>query len=167
MALHTWMIIYLNLPQYTVFFSCYQQRLYHDINRGHCLRRVVINIRASKNISGLVKVSVTSPAGLMNFFLNVEPCIYIYIYWYKLACYMWECILKPTWGGVLRGCWRIATSTCSQGAVEGGRGGALVVVQELIHVVLQILDPLHLVILHLLQDLKQHRISISITEKYQ
>ena len=37
--------------------------------------RVVINIRASKNISGLVKVSVTSPAGLMKFFLNVEPCI--------------------------------------------------------------------------------------------
>ena len=45
----------------------------YDINRGHCLRRVVINIRASKNISGLVKVSVTSPAGLMKFFLNVEP----------------------------------------------------------------------------------------------
>ena len=38
------------------------------------MKRVVINIRASKNISGLVKVSVTSPAGLMNFFLNVEPC---------------------------------------------------------------------------------------------
>ena len=31
-------------------------------------------IRASKNISGLVKVTVTSPAGLMKFFLNVEPC---------------------------------------------------------------------------------------------
>ena len=29
--------------------------------------------RASKNISGLVKVMVTSPAGLMKFFLNVEP----------------------------------------------------------------------------------------------
>ena len=38
------------------------------------MKRVVINIRASKNISGLVKVSVTSPAGLMKFFLNVEPC---------------------------------------------------------------------------------------------
>ena len=37
------------------------------------MKRVVINIRASKNISGLVKVSVTSPAGLMKFFLNVEP----------------------------------------------------------------------------------------------
>ena len=46
----------------------------YDINRGHYLKRVVINIRASKNISGLVKVSVTSPAGLMKFFLNVEPC---------------------------------------------------------------------------------------------
>ena len=32
------------------------------------LRRVVINIRASKNISGLVKVLVTSPAGLKKFF---------------------------------------------------------------------------------------------------
>ena len=38
------------------------------------MKRVVINIRASKNISGLVKVSVTSPAGLMKYFLNVEPC---------------------------------------------------------------------------------------------
>ena len=37
------------------------------------MKRVVINIRASKNISGLVKVSVTSPAGLMKFLLNVEP----------------------------------------------------------------------------------------------
>ena len=41
--------------------------------RGHYLKRVVINIRASKNISGLVKFLVTSPAGLMKFFLNVEP----------------------------------------------------------------------------------------------
>ena len=39
------------------------------------MKRVVINIRASKNISGLVKVSLTSPAGLMKFFLNVEPWI--------------------------------------------------------------------------------------------
>ena len=31
-------------------------------------------IRASKNISGLVKVMVTSPVGLMKCFLNVEPC---------------------------------------------------------------------------------------------
>ena len=30
-------------------------------------------IRASKNISGLVKVTVTSPVGLMKCFLNVEP----------------------------------------------------------------------------------------------
>ena len=38
------------------------------------LKNIVTNIRASKNISGLVKVTVTSPAGLMKFFLNVEPC---------------------------------------------------------------------------------------------
>ena len=44
------------------------------ISTGHYLKRVVINIRASNNISGLVKVSVTSPAGLIKFFLNVEPC---------------------------------------------------------------------------------------------
>ena len=36
------------------------------ISTGHYLKRVVINIRASKNISGLVKVSVTSPAGLIS-----------------------------------------------------------------------------------------------------
>ena len=40
----------------------------YDINRGHYLKRVVINIKASKNISGLVKVSVTSPAGAYEFF---------------------------------------------------------------------------------------------------
>ena len=39
------------------------------------LKRVVINIRASKNISGLVKVLVTSPAGLMKFFLRLSPAI--------------------------------------------------------------------------------------------
>ena len=44
-----------------------------SVDRGHYLKRVIINIRSSKNILGLVKVSVTSPAGLMNFFLNVEP----------------------------------------------------------------------------------------------
>ena len=38
------------------------------------MKKFVINIRASKNISGLVKVTVTSPAGLVQFFLNVEPC---------------------------------------------------------------------------------------------
>ena len=43
------------------------------INRGHYLKRFVINIRASKNISGLVKVTVTSPAGLMKFFLMLSP----------------------------------------------------------------------------------------------
>ena len=33
---------------------------------------------ASKNFSGVakVKVTVTSPAGLMNIFLNVEPCCF-------------------------------------------------------------------------------------------
>ena len=31
------------------------------------------NFRASKIISGQVKVMITSPAGLMTFFLNVEP----------------------------------------------------------------------------------------------
>ena len=43
------------------------------ISTGHYLKRVVINIRASKNISGLVKVSVTSPAGLIKFFLMLSP----------------------------------------------------------------------------------------------
>ena len=38
------------------------------------MKRVVINIRASKNISGLVKGLEISSAGLMKFFLNVEPC---------------------------------------------------------------------------------------------
>ena len=66
------MIILINLPQYTYSFHVINRG--YDINRGHCLKRVVINIRASKNISGLVKIQVTSPAGLMNFFLNVEPC---------------------------------------------------------------------------------------------
>ena len=47
----------------------------YDINRSHYLNRFVINIRASKNISGLVKVTLTSPAGLMKFFLNVEPSV--------------------------------------------------------------------------------------------
>ena len=41
---------------------------------GHYLKIFIINIRASKNISGLVNVTVTSPAGLLIFFLNVEPC---------------------------------------------------------------------------------------------
>ena len=34
-----------------------------------------INIRARKNISGVVNITVTSPAGLVKFFLNVEPCL--------------------------------------------------------------------------------------------
>ena len=33
--------------------------------------------RASKSISGQVKVTVTSPAELVKFFLNVEPCYVI------------------------------------------------------------------------------------------
>ena len=68
------MIIYLNYHNTLYPFDVINRG--YDINRGHCFRRVVINIRASKNISGLVKVSVTSSAGLMNFFLNVEPCIF-------------------------------------------------------------------------------------------
>ena len=32
-------------------------------------------IRASRSILGLVKVTVTSPVGLMKCFLNVEPCV--------------------------------------------------------------------------------------------
>ena len=64
-----------NLTQFTtIHYSFHVINRGSDINRGHYLKRVVINIRASKNISGLVKVSVTSPAGLMKFFLNVEPC---------------------------------------------------------------------------------------------
>ena len=59
-----------NLTQFTTIHYSF-----HVINRGHYLKRVVRNIRASKNISGLVKVSVTSPAGLIKFFLNVEPWI--------------------------------------------------------------------------------------------
>ena len=64
-----------NLTQFTTIHCIlfYVINRGYDINRGHYLKRVVINIRASKNISGLVKVSVTSPAGLMKFFLNVEP----------------------------------------------------------------------------------------------
>ena len=61
----------------------------YDINRGHYLKRVVINIRASKNTSGLVKILVTSPAGLMKFFLNVEPWVYknlcLLVLWRKAA----------------------------------------------------------------------------------
>ena len=34
-----------------------------------------------KNSSGLIKVTVTSPAGLMKFFLNVEPCMGSYGNW--------------------------------------------------------------------------------------
>ena len=43
---------------------------------GQYLENVVIDIiiRARNIVSGLVKVTVTSPAGLMKFFLNVEPC---------------------------------------------------------------------------------------------
>ena len=47
------------------------------INKGNYLKRFVIDIRVSKNISGLAKVLVTSPAGLMYFFLNVEPCLQV------------------------------------------------------------------------------------------
>ena len=40
------------------------------ISTGHYLKRVVINFRASKKNSGLVKVSLTSPAGLIKFILK-------------------------------------------------------------------------------------------------
>ena len=60
----------------TIHYSFHVINRGYDINRGHYLKRVVINIRVSKNISGLVKVPVTSPAGLVKFFLNVEPCGY-------------------------------------------------------------------------------------------
>ena len=63
-----------NSIYHTALYSYHVINRGYDINRGHYLKRVIINIRASKNISGLVKVSVTSPAGLMKFFLNVEPC---------------------------------------------------------------------------------------------
>ena len=64
-----------NLTQFTtIHYSFYVINRGYDINRGHYFKRVVINIRASKNISGLVKIPVISPAGLMKFFLNVEPC---------------------------------------------------------------------------------------------
>ena len=56
----------------------YTVQSFHVINRGfgvgHYLKNVFISIRASIHISGLVKVTVTSPAGLVKFFLNVEPC---------------------------------------------------------------------------------------------
>ena len=65
-----------NITQFTkIHYSFLVIKKGYDINRGHYLKRVVINIRASKNISGLVKVLLTSPAGLMKFFLSVEPCI--------------------------------------------------------------------------------------------
>ena len=51
---------------------------------GHYLKKNVIDIRADKNISGLVEVMVTSPAGLMKFFLNVKPYranLSLYITW--------------------------------------------------------------------------------------
>ena len=57
---------------------------FHVINWGygvgHYLNFFIINNRASKNISGLVNVTVTSPAGLVKFFLNVEPWAYIRIF---------------------------------------------------------------------------------------
>ena len=60
--------------------SFYHNTVYsfHIVNRGHHLKRFVINIRASKKNSGLVQVTVTSPAGLMKFFLKVD-CFYLFI----------------------------------------------------------------------------------------
>ena len=56
------------LIYYNTLYSLHVINRGYDIIRGHYLKRVVINIRVSKNISGLVKVLVTSPAGLMKFF---------------------------------------------------------------------------------------------------
>ena len=65
---------YLN-DNITQINTCNTLLSFHVINRGygvgHYLKDFVINIRASKNISGLVEVTVTSPAELMKFFLNV------------------------------------------------------------------------------------------------
>ena len=70
-----------NLPQFTtiycIFFMLSTEAM---VSTEVTISRVVINIRASKNISGLVKVSVTSPAGLMKFFLNVEPCVHFLLF---------------------------------------------------------------------------------------
>ena len=65
------MIIILNSTQYTAFFSCYQLKLWGRSIFGNVIIDIII--RARKNVSGLVKVTVTSPAGLMKFFLIVEP----------------------------------------------------------------------------------------------
>ena len=68
------------------FGSAYLDDNLTQFNKIHCIlfmlsteamistEVTISNTRASKNISGLVKVSITSPAGLMKFFLNVEPC---------------------------------------------------------------------------------------------
>ena len=68
-----------NLTQFTTIHCILFMLTEAMISTGHYLKRVVINIRASNNISGLVKVSVTSPAGLIKFFLNVELCIFLSI----------------------------------------------------------------------------------------
>ena len=58
-----------NITQFnTIHYS------FHAINRGHYLKTNFINFRSSKNVSGLVKVTVTSPTGFMKFFVTVEPC---------------------------------------------------------------------------------------------
>ena len=73
-----------NITEFTtIHYSFHVIKRGYDIKRCHYLKRVVINNRASKNISGLVKFSVTSPAGLMKFFLNVEPW-YVYYYCFLL-----------------------------------------------------------------------------------
>ena len=73
--------------------SIYHNTLYsfHIVNRGHYLKRFVIDIRASKNISGLIKVTVTSPAGLMKFFLNVEHWLRLTVFIYSfLSIYCFD-----------------------------------------------------------------------------
>ena len=50
-----------NIIQFTtIHYSFHVINRGYDIKRGHYLKRVVINIRASKNILGLVKFSETS-----------------------------------------------------------------------------------------------------------
>ena len=86
--------IYNSIYHNTLYFFHVINRGY-DINRGHYLKRVVITSRANKNISGLVKVSVTSPAGLMKFFLNVEPCILISINSFLYSSHCIQACVNP------------------------------------------------------------------------
>ena len=65
------MIIKLNLTQYTILFMVSKEAM---LSTKITIFEKDCQIRASKNISGQVKVTVTSPVGLMKCFLNVELC---------------------------------------------------------------------------------------------